>query len=153
MVQVQVQNTTLVEGFGELAARRISRRSTLQVLAKATFATAATWAAGGVFGVNRAYAGTCQATVGSEQYCQPPGGQYCYSSQCSGENCVGSIGCVIDKNIEWHSTGCWCTGSFPNYNCSSKGYYKCCDCICNGTKSCGCASYHSVCSGGPSSCC
>lgn len=140
--------TALLERLGEGLTRKVSRRSTLEKMAKATFAAAAGIAAGGLFGAKRAYAYTC-STWSSSCECFPPNNRYCNISQCNAENCTG--GCQFEY-AGYPGTACWCTATCCNFNCSEKGYYKCCDCNCSGTV-CSCAHRVSTCGPCGPSCC
>jgi hypothetical protein len=141
--------STLVESLGERLARRIDRRSALKGACVAGFGTVAAWAGTNFVGSSDAYAASCQATVSNCQ-CNPPGGRYCSTSQCSAENCAG--GCSFAKDLAWSSTACWCTANCCNFNCSARGFYKCCDCRC-GSTTCACAVFTTTCGPCGPACC
>ena len=73
------------------------------------------------------------------RHCHLPGGHRCPGRGCAGSQCSGK--CRVDTT--WYATGCWCTLTCPNPNGGGEGYYKCCDCDCNGRK-CGCQEFVAV---------
>lgn len=132
-----------VERMGEVLARPMTRRRVLSTSAATAFATVAAW----TVGATKASANTCQATE-SVCGCDPPNATYCThysSSYCSGAACAG--GCTYYYGF-YSQTACWCTKKCC-YKCgtiySYCGYYKCCDCKCNGTL-CGCRHFVYTCS-------
>ncbi len=144
--------TQTFQGAAERVARTIDRRSLLKRAAQSAFLTATLIAVEGLK-PPQALASpddccpTCEYCDCDASNCNPPYGQYCQPSWCTGAHC-GSA-CLPDKS-DWHDTGCWCTGD-DCYDCgggaSFCGHYRCCDCMSCGPNnvSCGCKAFVYTC--------
>jgi hypothetical protein len=134
----------ILDSVGERLARGVDRRHFLRRAAETGFVAATSWAAMS----GRAQAtGSCPDARGA-CYCFPPGVGYCDpTNQCKGWRCRPP--CTY--NYRYYPDACWCTKECPNFDGSSRGWYKCCDCYC-GSNECGCRKYVQTCSGPAGSC-
>jgi len=127
--------------LSEGLARAVNRRTFLKRAGQATFGVVATLAAGHSL-AERADAQIKHPNVDPlNPLCGPPG-PYCNTgggdlSGCHGAHCFQHLynGQVIQCHIweAFYPAGCWTTAA------GNGAYWTCCDCLCDGGPSCGCA--------------
>jgi hypothetical protein len=136
---------SFVERTAEGVARGFDRRRFLGRVGGTVFAVASAFAVEGVLAPKALATGPCPNNQDICN-CRPPG-TYCLSGECVGTGCNSNVGCYV-----WtggYPDTCWCSKECC-HNCGNLhtaycGYYTCCDCICGGTRTCGCRVFNYTC--------
>ncbi len=133
---------TVISRASEELARTINRRTAVKRAAAAVFGAVAAFSVEG-FRRRSSLAVACSYVTLGDCTCNPPNGTYCNSiseSYCSGSVCSG--GCEVDESWRYVG-GCWCSATCSytdQVEGRIRGYYKCCDCACDGYQ-CACREF------------